>query len=192
MPAIVEHRPGTFAELMAQIEIFQDSRDFAWYRGCGHKSHSLVPTLARRNPSVSVDELNKIEKSIANRFTQRSPPFVNFDFTNEWRLLFYMQHYGIPTRLLDWSESPFVGLYFALTSSPRDAKGKPTSDAALWMCDPVAWNRTALRHITFTGGILDENCEEIKAYSPSSDIEQRATIPIMIYGTHNSPRLRTH
>jgi hypothetical protein len=36
---------------------------------------------------------------------------------------------------------------------------------------------------------LDENCEEIKAYSPSTEVEQRATIPIMIYGTHNSPRI---
>lgn len=186
---IMEHVPGSFSELLEFIEKFQNSRDISWYRGTGNASYSLVPTLARRTPALTPEQLNKIERGIANTFAQRSPPFVRMDFANEWKMLFYMQHYGIPTRLLDWSESPFVGLYFALTSVGRDKKGNPTSDVALWMCDPVAWNRTALSHISFSGSVLDETCEEIKAYSPSSDVDQRATIPIMIYGTHNSPRI---
>lgn len=189
MPAINEITPSSFGDLLNAIEVFQEHRKFAWYRGSGDVNYSLVPTLSRRKPAVSAEDLNKIERGIANSFAQRSPPFVNIDLTDEWRKLFFMQHYGIPTRLLDWSESPFVALYFALTSVGRDRKGKPNTDAALWMCDPEAWNRTALSHITFTGDILDEYCDEVKAYSPASDIEQRATIPIMIYGTHNSPRI---
>lgn len=189
LPAIIEQTVNSFSDLLSKIETFQDGRDFAWYRGSGDVSYSLVPTLARKKPKVSTNELNRIEKGIANSFAQRSPPFVDINFANEWRTLFFMQHHGIPTRLLDWSESPFVGLYFALTSVRRGLNGNPASDVALWMCDPVAWNRTALSHITFSGDILDEYCEEIKAYSPSSDIDQRAAIPIMIYGTHNSPRI---
>jgi hypothetical protein len=186
---ITEHKPDSFAAILKHVESFQNSRDVSWYRGSGAASYSLVPTLARRTPLPSPEELSRLEKGIADRFAQRSPPFVHTDFNSEWRMLFYMQHYGIPTRLLDWSESPFVGLYFALTSVARDKRGRPTSDVALWQCDPVAWNRTALSHISFSGGVLDENCEEIKAYSPSSEVEQRATMPIMIYGTHNSPRI---
>lgn len=189
MTNISEHNPDSFAGILKYIETFQNSREVSWYRGAGAATHRLVPTLARRTPSPTPEELSKIERGIANSFAQRSPPFVSTDFTNEWRMLFYMQHYGIPTRLLDWSESPFVGLYFALTSVARDKRGKPTGDIALWLCDPVAWNRTALAHISFSGGVLDEYCEEIKAYSPTSEVEQRATIPVMIYGTHNSPRI---
>jgi len=189
LTAIKEHRPSSFGKLLAQIEIFQEAREASWYRGIGDRSFVLIPSLSRTNPTRTPEELNKIERGIANTFAQRSPPFVQMDFSSEWRTLFFMQHYGIPTRLLDWSESPFVALYFALTSVRRDPMGEVLSDAALWLCDPISWNRTSLAHISFQGGILDENCEEIKAYSPSSDVEQRATTPIMIYGTHNSPRI---
>lgn len=189
MPKIVEHTLDTFGNVLAQVEAFQNGRDESWYRGAGNASYSLVPSIGRRQPPMAEIELSRVEREIANTFAQRAPPFVNTSFTSEWKTLFFMQHYGIPTRLLDWSESPFVALYFALTSVKRDKNGKPMSDVAVWACDPVLWNRTALSHITFKGGILDEYCEEIKAYSPSSDLEQRATIPLMIYGTHNSPRI---
>ncbi|WP_168770748.1 FRG domain-containing protein [Sphingomonas olei] len=189
MPNIVEHKVDTFGALLAKVEEFQNGREQSWYRGTGNSNYSLVPSIGRRQPAMSEVELSRVEREIANTFAQRAPPFVEATFTSEWKTLFFMQHYGIPTRLLDWSESPFVALYFALTSVKRDVRGKAANDVAVWSCDPVLWNRTALAHITFKGGILDEYCEEIKAYSPTSDLDQRATIPLMIYGTHNSPRI---
>ena len=189
MPVINELRPTSFGQLLSHIEKFQNARNVSWYRGIGDVSYLLKPSITRFQPLKTAEELSLIEKGISNTFAQRSPPFVQMDRSNEWRNLFFMQHYGIPTRLLDWSESPFVALYFALSSVKRDGAGMAISDAALWLVDPVIWNRTALSHITFQGGVLDEFCEEVKAYSPSADIDQRATIPVMIYGTHNSPRI---
>jgi len=181
--------PKNFAELLGEIESYQSTRGEVWYRGVNDDSLTLLPTLARRAKVPTEEELDKLEKGVATSFAQRSPPFVDRDLSGEWRSLFFMQHYGIPTRLLDWSESPFVGLYFALTNVPRSRTGKAQKDAALWMCDPIEWNKVALSHISYKGGILDENCEEIKAYSPALDLTQRATLPVMIYGTHNSPRI---
>lgn len=189
MTKIIEFKPATFATVLKHVEDFQTSRQVSWYRGTGNSAYSLMPSLARRTPALSPEDLGKVERGIANRFAQRSPPFVRMDFASEWKTLFFMQHYGIPTRLLDWSESPFVGLYFALTSVSRNISGEPLTDVALWLCDPEAWNKTSLQHISFNGGVLDESCEELKAYSPSAEIDQRAMLPVMIYGAHNSPRI---
>ena len=189
MAEIIEHSPSSLADLLGVIEAFQNGREHAWYRGTGDAKFELTPTLGRRHKPTSPVMLNQIEKGISSTFAQRSPPFVERELTGEWRTLFFMQHYGIPTRLLDWSESPFVALYFALSSVKRGARGQPFNDVAFWMCDPVEWNRAALSHISYSGGILDEGCEEIKAYSPNMELEQRATVPVMIYGTHNSPRI---
>lgn len=130
------------------------------------------------------------------RFRQRSIPFTNRFLSDEWDVLFFMQHYGIPTRLLDWTENPFVGLHFAVMSSPFSGKlaaGKASltfaSDATVWILDPVAWNKHALQHLGFDRGILSPGDEVLQSYKPLTRFTDMNVFPVAIYGAHNSPRI---
>lgn len=174
---------------MNVIETFQEKHEFTWYRGIGKDSHDLMPSIFRHPKFKSIEEIHRLENELSDVFEQRSPPFISQIFNNEWERMFFMQHYGVPTRLLDWSESPFVGLYFALTSCERTQSGKPKSSAVLWMLDPKGWNRGALSDISFKGDILNPSQEQVKSYSPHADLADRKNLPVMIYGTHNSPRI---
>ncbi len=96
-----------------------------------------------------------------------------------------MQHFRVPTRLLDWTENPFVALYFALTSVSQE----PDVDSAVWMLDPVAWNRKSLDHITFKGGVLSTDDSRLEYLKPGAQDEMMNADPIAIFGFHNSPRI---
>lgn len=115
---------------------------------------------------------------------------------DDWSLLFSMQHYGAPTRLLDWTENLFVAAYFASQPYTSSEEQEAAGDGrpALWTLDPVAWNGRVLEHIDADLGILTTSDPEIKNWEPRSTAEDLAAArrnrqPIALYGIHNSPRI---
>jgi hypothetical protein len=182
---IVESRPTTFSELLGEIEEFQSKSEISWYRGCRSITHQLKPTLYRHATKTKIEDIAVLENDLTTRFVQRSLPFLQRTFTDEWDKLFFMQHYGVPTRLLDWSENPFVSIYFALLPDEKFKK----SDACLWMCNPIAWNQASLSHISFKGGVLDQSSTVLRAYAPGTAVADLLMSPITVYGSYNSPRI---
>ena len=90
------------------------------FRGQADTSWTLLPTLARVALKARLDATQTITiESIAHtKFRELAHLFLpSSSIPHEqdpiaWWIL--MQHYGVPTRVLDWTESPFVALYFAV------------------------------------------------------------------------------
>lgn len=82
-----------------------------------------------------------IEKSAATCW----PPFEALS------IMALAQHYGIATRLLDWSYDPLVSLYFAAKNAIRDPEcQKPDAKLAIWCVDPTSFKSIKsrkLRHV---------------------------------------------
>ena len=81
-----------------------------WFRGCTNKDYRLVPSIGR--PPFTVEK----EKALLNAFKQDAVQFMEQQPVSEWEWLLWARHHDLPTRLLDWTESPLVGLYFATHS----------------------------------------------------------------------------
>jgi hypothetical protein len=157
-----------------------------WFRGSADREkYKLLPSLYRRPDLNDFSDFQKIEKYMIGDFRYRSPPFIADLPTSDLELLFLMQHYGVPTRLLDWTENPFVALFFAVLQSfsnlPEDV------DAAVWAINPKLMNEFSLKHISHHGGAIQISDSSARGYKPDSD-EINAE-PVAIFGVHNSARI---
>lgn len=110
--------------------------DAAWWRGHAKAGWGLEAQVFRKNPEHPERRLYD-ETALIGRFVSRAPPRSHRpcpDFDDYFGWLFLAQHYGLPTRLLDWTENPLVAAYFAVQDSSD-------SDACIWALWPTRLNR---------------------------------------------------
>ena len=190
MPAVKVYKLGSLKDYVELVQKTQSNTDCElWFRGCGKAGHELLPSLYRHPTKRLPDELGSLERSLVTRFTQRSIPFHSRVLATRWDSLFFMQHYGVPTRLLDWSENPFIAFYFAVMGAARDDAGKYVEDAAVWVLDPKAWNQHTLKDQSYKGGVLSSDDNSLSAYRELHNHNDMPNAPLAMYGSHNSQRI---
>ncbi|MCE3606443.1 FRG domain-containing protein [Massilia sp. P8910] len=105
--------------------------EVVWFRGHSSDQFQLLPSIARDAVALQRESL------LSKRFKQNAHPFRQVPPQNEWEWLFLMQHFGVPTRVLDWTESPLVALYFAVSD---DDQRYLADDAHIWVLLPAKFN----------------------------------------------------
>jgi hypothetical protein len=153
--------------------------EYLWFRGHTDSSWKLTPKLHR-------DEYkNANESEIRLEFESRALQLIQGRMpSDKWEWYFLMQHYGAPTRLLDWTDNPLLGLYFAVADHPEHC------DAAVWALDPDWLNSKLQRNM----GVMLPDWREANLYLKDlqacfEGAKVRARLPAAIDPPHVDRRL---
>lgn len=123
---------SSIADLLKHLE--NDVADYEgklWFRGQGVREWKLQPGFLRKKKNIT-------EFTLITKFRQNASLLIERAPSNYFDWLFQMQHYGVPTRLLDWTESALTALFFSVTDS-----GNAQKDGALWILLPTELNKNA-------------------------------------------------
>lgn len=106
------------------------------FRGQGSAKWQLSPTFDRRFKLLSGKVRDKIEKELLRNFRSACENDSSLQplLSDEDRMWALGQHHGLPTRLLDWTESPYVAAFFAFQSHFFREPGEVDEDenVAVW------------------------------------------------------------
>ena len=139
------------------------------FRGLSDKNYRLINALTR-----SYGNRSGLEYHLLRNFRKYAQLGDMGNTYSDWGWMTLARHHGLPTRLLDWTYSPFIALHFA--TSQID---KYETDGVIWQVDFVKVNRmlpapliTELHDVganTFTIQMLEEAVPNIRKFDSMSD-----------------------
>lgn len=170
---------NSVADLLKHLK--KDVTDYdgkVWFRGQAVSTWKLQPFFLRKEKNISEFTLITRFKQNASLLIQRSP-------SNYFDWLFQMQHHGVPTRLLDWTESALIALYFAVENHDDE-------DGALWILLPTELNKNAKIYSEESFYIPSFEDLILKNYDPEVFNQDKISqlYPIAAIAARNNPRMQ--
>lgn len=159
-----------YMQVLSQIRKREGDKEL-WYRGQLDAKFNLRPNIHRNAKEISTGYDISVKpkfiswhargqevaypniRKMLDEFKEKAKDFVKFEVNNDFEWMFLAQHYGMLTPLLDWTEDPLVGLFFAMDGLSPDKKyelnkelneykqyGRISEAAAIYILDPGKLN----------------------------------------------------
>ena len=158
-----------------------------FFRGHGQADWKLIPEIGRSDSSHIIEQ--SLEKSMFLQYSSHA--HMEIGEMTSWDVLFSMRHHGLPTRLLDWTDSLFVALFFSIRSFEHafePNKNKDLKNPCVWVLRSADLNKKMIGHKGlvytktsktlvydyFVGGVEGKNGDDFPAdvvavYPPKSN-----------------------
>jgi hypothetical protein len=158
-----------------QIEAQDTEGVDLWFRGQSDSNWGLESTLHRyvRNfikelgfefdESWAIKALWEQYKTLYWKYKSKAWHLLSESEKKEWGVIFSMRHHGVPTTLLDWTESFVYALYFA------NLGRNPKKDATIFILHPPRLNLKSVnqKHLIFLeDGLHEEAVINLNHYHP--------------------------
>ncbi len=180
------------AEVRKDFNFPDDDPMQPWFRG-QRDGLKLLPRLYRENlyGDARRRKDKKLEDEIIEEFIVRTPTLsegISLP-TDDWGWLFLMQHFGAPTRLLDWTEGALLALYFAVNGDPG------YYDAVVWALDPYELNRKVIGKEWIippcAPGVTEDDKKLVQPWLPSRfrSLKPLPKNPVAVLPSHTARRI---
>lgn len=140
------HKVSSLSEYINEITDFRErimnegKSEILYFRGQSNSSWDIRPSIFR--DSLVSAEYRIIQKAMAR------VPYEFKDCSSPFEELTKLQHYGLPTRLLDVTMNPLIALYFACSSSEmtKDEDGNDVyCDGIVYICQGYEEHEKSLK-----------------------------------------------
>lgn len=114
-------------------------KEFFLSRGQSNVNYELLPGALRKDSGGNKKYTRQSVAYFLNEFKVNSHNYMDkpWDVNNDYEWMIYAQHYGLPTRLLDFTNSHIISLMFAVVGAFNDYSDR---DGVVWFVDPLKLN----------------------------------------------------